>query len=323
MFNAANILEALKNYIHTRGGTSNAYNIAEAVNDLNSIPQGSGGGIPEAPIDNKQYARKNGDWSEVESSGGDIPPEVSNAVETHGIGWTDEEEMSGFDIQWDGNTEGLENIFTLFYKISDDVSEIGASDNIIGATAIINVGGTESSYTINATELETRDGKVFAVVMESGACIFVAFENGVFEFAEEETSFTKGIWFLNVPSPAYVSRLYKEASTQEVVHQIDQKYIPQSSGGGGVVVNCEWNQGTNTVTSSTTFSELMDYLTNGVIPILNVSVTAGGATIPNAIMISSPTYVGLSEEEGPYIFWSATGLTLGCMENTGWAKIVM
>lgn len=65
-----NILESLKKYIRANGGSSRANNISEAVKDLDSIPQGSGGGIPEAPVDDKQYARKNGAWSEVESSGG-------------------------------------------------------------------------------------------------------------------------------------------------------------------------------------------------------------------------------------------------------------
>ena len=39
-----NILEALKKYIRANGGSSRANNISEAVKDLDSIPQGSGGG---------------------------------------------------------------------------------------------------------------------------------------------------------------------------------------------------------------------------------------------------------------------------------------
>lgn len=39
-----NILEALKKYIRANGGSSRANNISEAVRDLDSIPQGSGGG---------------------------------------------------------------------------------------------------------------------------------------------------------------------------------------------------------------------------------------------------------------------------------------
>ena len=37
---------------------------------LKSDITGGGGGIPEAPVDGKQYARKDADWSEVEASGG-------------------------------------------------------------------------------------------------------------------------------------------------------------------------------------------------------------------------------------------------------------
>lgn len=40
-----NILEALKKYIRANGGSSRANNISEAVKDLDSIPQGSGGGM--------------------------------------------------------------------------------------------------------------------------------------------------------------------------------------------------------------------------------------------------------------------------------------
>lgn len=39
-----NILEALKKYIRANGGSSRANNISEAVKDLDSIPQSSGGG---------------------------------------------------------------------------------------------------------------------------------------------------------------------------------------------------------------------------------------------------------------------------------------
>ena len=186
MFNAANILEALKNYIRTRGGTSNAYNIAEAVNDLNSIPQGSGG---------------------------DIPPEVSNAVETHGMGWTSEEEVEGFDIQWDGNTEGLDVWSETAFKVSSDVSVIGTGDNLVGA--ILMMEGREEPLVLTEDFIYTTDNKLYSL---GGGVALVAFE-------DVDTTLTKGIWFGKGSEELYVSRLYKEASTEEVVHQIDPKYI--------------------------------------------------------------------------------------------------
>lgn len=45
---------------------------------LTALEQGGGGGIPEAPIDGKQYARQDGAWAEVEGGSG-------------GQGWTTEQ----------------------------------------------------------------------------------------------------------------------------------------------------------------------------------------------------------------------------------------
>ena len=42
---------------------------------LKSDITGGGGGIPEAPVDGKQYARKDADWSEVTGGGSTPTPE--------------------------------------------------------------------------------------------------------------------------------------------------------------------------------------------------------------------------------------------------------
>ena len=47
---------------------------------LKSDITGGGGGIPEAPVDGKQYARKDADWSEVEASGGGTTPTPEDLV---------------------------------------------------------------------------------------------------------------------------------------------------------------------------------------------------------------------------------------------------
>lgn len=233
MFNAANILEALKNYIYTRGGTSNAYNIAEAVNDLNSIPQGSGG---------------------------DIPPEVTNAIETHGMGWTESEPKEGFDIQWDGNTEGLENVSDTFFKVDSNLHGITSTEDLIGASIDIEGFGIA---VVTAEDIETDDNKVYAFgassLSYSDPVVIIAFEDGTYF----DDVYTKGIWFGVLTEDVYVSRLYKEASTQEVVHQIDQKYIPQGSGGGGMFVTVVFDD--NLVgTADKTLSELVTAYESGM-----------------------------------------------------------
>ena len=47
---------------------------------LKSDITGGGGGIPEAPVDGKQYARKDADWSEVEATSGGSDVEAQPPV---------------------------------------------------------------------------------------------------------------------------------------------------------------------------------------------------------------------------------------------------
>lgn len=138
MFNAANILEALKNYIHTRGGTSNAYNIAEAVNDLNSIPQGSSG---------------------------DIPDEVSNAIETHGMGWTDEEEVvHQIDQKYIPQSSGGAMVVNFNVQVSGDEGVVSADKTpaeVIAAAITGPVMGTLISSGLGITEISPLGSVVF------------------------------------------------------------------------------------------------------------------------------------------------------------------
>lgn len=60
-------------------------------------------------------------------SKGRLPEEVKNAVETGGLGYTEEEVIPGFDIQWDGNIEGKEphqpDVFgPSFFKVYEGVT---------------------------------------------------------------------------------------------------------------------------------------------------------------------------------------------------------
>ncbi|MCQ2076002.1 MAG: carcinine hydrolase/isopenicillin-N N-acyltransferase family protein [Bacteroidaceae bacterium] len=164
-----------------------------------------------------------------------LPHEVENAVATHGMGWTDEEVKEGFDIQWDGNTEGLERVPAPdadLLKISDlDIP----NDQLIGLKFDITDSNIHEVATVEITEeffdelkesgRITNDFVVvlglFAIVRKDGIDIggssFI--HKGIYAF-DPEASIAEGI---------YVSRLYKEASTEEVVHQIAQKYIPQKT----------------------------------------------------------------------------------------------
>lgn len=114
-------------------------------------------------------------------------------------------EPSGFDIQWDGNTEGLDVIEDAVYKVAE-VDAITSASDLIGAAMEIVGTELESPYIFSSAEITTEDNKVFACSAASSAFIFVAFEDGV----AYDISFTKGVWFTKLTETDYVSRLYKE-----------------------------------------------------------------------------------------------------------------
>lgn len=167
--------------------------------------------------------------------------EVTNAIETGGLGWTESEPKEGFDITWDGNTEGLDIVEEQYFKVANNISGVASGADLLGATMIVsphegNLEITEDIIeTITEDKLITTDNKVYGLMSSLGSSVvFIALEDGTFE----GMNFTKGVWFIGVEETLYVSRLYKEASTEEVVHKIDQKYIPSGgSGGGGMVVH--------------------------------------------------------------------------------------
>ncbi len=157
--------------------------------------------------------------------GGEPAPEVENAIETHGLGWTDTEEKAGFDIQWDGNTEGLERVES-YVKISDlDIP----NDQIVGLKYDAAYSDThEFLRTTEITQEMFEEFIEFEQINDDYAWLdywFSVHKDGVvvddIEFAH------KGIYVADPEEvEAYISRVYKEATTEEVVHQIDQKYIP-------------------------------------------------------------------------------------------------
>lgn len=159
----------------------------------------------------------------------EIPPEVSNAVETHGLGWTSEEEVEGFDIQWDGNTEGLEETGEGFYKIDSALEGIASKDDLVGATIVLAAGDQTFEEVLTDESLYTTDNKVYGCILSQfgGIAAVIAFDDGDIEEADV---YSQGIWLVNT-GDIHTSRFYKEATTEEVVHQIDQKYIPGGSSG--------------------------------------------------------------------------------------------
>lgn len=174
--------------------------------------------------------------------GGESAPEVKNAIETHGLGWTSEEEVEGFDIQWDGNTEGLESFVSEFFKISDKVY---TEDELVGANGEYIISDVTYKGTVSLvipeegddedsdpTRCYSLDGDV-PEKFNFSQSIMTVLEDTEFEGEEGVMIIHKGTYFRSPMEGYYTSRIYKESTTEEVVHQIDQKYIPSNGGSGG------------------------------------------------------------------------------------------
>ena len=65
---------------------------------LKSDITGGGGGIPEAPVDGKQYARKDADWSEVTGGGSTPTPEDLVWEDVKADRAFDKEEINDSDV---------------------------------------------------------------------------------------------------------------------------------------------------------------------------------------------------------------------------------
>lgn len=178
----------------------------------------SGGGIPDAPSDGKQYARKDGAWSVVEAS---TPPEVENAIATGGIGWTSEAMI----IEWDGDTTGLDEFpepdlpYSL-YKVSDVA--IPKSD-IVGGTITMNstIWGPEpEEYSIPAVVDATQPLIGYIVVLQENILAIAVTEPCVYN----GETLSIGTYFAKSTNEIFVSKL--QSAGEEIIHKIDGKYLP-------------------------------------------------------------------------------------------------
>lgn len=155
---------------------------------------------------------------DIPQGGGESAPEVENAIETHGLGWTSEEEIPAIDITWDGNTEDREHF------PSADVTYVKVADAIFN-----DISELYGAKIVCASE---------EVILDDNNCLYdegyyILNYFGIYLPIDGE-DISAGLYFLKARN-YYTSSLTKEATTEEVVHQIDQKYIPGGSGGAGTV----------------------------------------------------------------------------------------
>lgn len=190
------ILKALKDRIRSMGGETNATNIADAIKDL---PKGGSS---------------------------ELPPEVSNAVETHGMGWTSEEEIT--EITWDGI---VDDTSLLLMDMGHLAAEVNIDVNgLIGKSASIVSNGEETVHIITSvSEMEEMEGIIFVYADDDPVAVYLP------ETIVDVETFKAGIYLPTFDTDmhdgqqsSYVSALEIPAIAQEVVHQIDSKYTPES-----------------------------------------------------------------------------------------------
>lgn len=154
-----------------------------------------------------------------------LPEELSNAIETHGMGWTSREEpVPAINITWDGDTEGREAIlYDQYYKVSDEAI---SKEDIVGATVslVVEQSDTESIIITEDNIAPYDNYPMYGIQFGDYVSIYVVSEN--FVMSDEELH--KGVYFFE-SNDYYVSSLTKEGSTGEVVHQIDKKYLPETA----------------------------------------------------------------------------------------------
>lgn len=278
--------------------------------------------VLETPLQSKLTAGHNIDIDEdgIISASFDgldsLPTSISNAIETHGLGWTETEEKAGFDIQWDANTEGLETIPAAegvsLYKVSDVLDIMNPIDNLIGANFISSTG--ESATVTEEDMITYEEDKVFG--LNETSFVTIALEDGHIG----DVDISKGVWFTYAPNyDFYVTRFYKEASTEEVVHQIDQKYIPGGSGGGegNLIVTAEAESDMSTIVASSTYSEMVSALLSG----RNVTLVFTVKGFEEAPFVCTNTVLTAAGMDGGRKIWwalSPDNMNIYCTEADLW-----
>lgn len=168
-----------------------------------------------------EFVKSAGGTPTLKAKGGAVPSEVTNAIETGGIGWTEGEATT---ITWDGDTSGLAVINGLapfpYYKVGEAV-ELTA---LQGAT--VNASGDFAEFfphTILDSEINEIVEGLYAVRVETEpsqylAMLIVCIETGEYYGLQIEG----GVYFPKDGEDFMVSSL---AYTTETIHKIDTKYL--------------------------------------------------------------------------------------------------
>lgn len=104
-----------------------------------------------------------------------------------------------------------------------------------------------------------KPGKVFSIGFDGEAYVYWINEDTLIETDDGEFEFRKGVLFMK-EDWGWVASLVKEPETEEVVHKIDEKYIPTGGGTSDLIV--KFSSHGSSISCDKTFEEIKNAMPN-------------------------------------------------------------
>ena len=135
-------------------------------------------------------------------------------------------------LTWDGNTDGLDNIKNVYFRVSDATPT--AEDLYRGFSVKLSApdGSILEEITVSAEEAQNS-----VDVQDNGIIVHNTFYIFPSSITLEGETFAPGIYFLVVYGAGFISHLqingYSFVTTTTELVKLDPKYLPSGIGGGG------------------------------------------------------------------------------------------
>lgn len=237
-----------------------------------------------------------------------------------------------FDGDLTGREKILADVNTGAYAVKVTPQFVSV-DELIGATMVLNMGGTEQSMTLTAeTAMDSNLvlGVPGAVVLQGSDPVVLSLEE---DSIIQGAHFDAGTWVMCIPGAFYVKSLSCLLPFEaEIVHKLDKKYLPEFAGsGGGRFIVTIIDNGDGSFSADRTIEELDEAYQSGAtlycampdgillqlaiaIPgaygfsgVTNITLASGSPVTATAVImnlegefyVSYATHTGVSEEDIP------------------------
>lgn len=221
------------------------------------------------------------------------------------------EEEQNILIEWDGNTEGLEQFNNNYFKISDEVL---TKEKLIGATlSYVDTYGEKGTLVLTETDMEETATGV--TISEPYNKNIVVNSTEISTFAVKTVPTSLGVW---VEDNIKSFRLEKKIST---IHTIDPKYMPEGYPREVALYDILWDGNIEGVDNFTYNKFVLYKISDDVLTseqLIGSSVFVSGvdeneifaeAGLPNTFSIESSMVMSFEDGAG-YMVESVTGIPI-------------